>query len=336
MLSLERLALDEVDWERLDGLEDRVLFQTRAWLDFVAQTQGADPVVAVLRDGAQELGWFTGLVSTRLGVRVLGAPMPGWSTQYMGFNLLEGTSRRAALEAVVPFAFGELRCAHLEVCDRRLPVDQLAGLGMQHDDVGTFVVDLSPSEDEIRGRMTSGSRQNMRKAERLGVVVEEAEPEGFAAEYYTQLQDVFAKQRLVPTYSQRRVEALIEHLYPTGRLQLIRVRAPDGMPIATALVAGLGQSAYFWGGASWRSHQQLRPNESLFWHAFTTWKSRGAVEFDFGGGGEYKRKYGATELFVPHARVSRWRVLSQLRGVAKRSVAARQQAVGALQARVRA
>ncbi|MGB8650860.1 MAG: GNAT family N-acetyltransferase [Mycobacteriales bacterium] len=335
MLSLERLALDEVEWKRLDALDDRVLFQTREWLAFVAESQGAEPVVAVLRERGVERGWFTGLMSSRFGVRVLGAPLPGWSTQYMGFNLLPGTSRAAAFGALLPFAFGELRCAHLEVCDRWAGLPDLAGLGAQHEDVRTYVVDLRPGLEEIRAAMTSGTRQNMRKAGRVGLVVEDAEPHGFAAEYYSQLQDVFAKQRLVPTYPLRRVEALIEHLYPTGRLQLIRVRTPEGTSIATALVAGVGRNAYFWGGASWREHQHLRPNELLFWHAFTTWKERGAEEFDFGGGGDYKRKYGATELVVPHGRLSRWRVLSHLREAVKRSVAARQQAAGAFQSRAR-
>jgi CelD/BcsL family acetyltransferase involved in cellulose biosynthesis len=331
VVTLERVALADVDWVRLDALQDRVLFQTQAWLSFVAQTQGAEPVVAVLRDGGAELGWFTGLVLQRFGLRILGAPLPGWSTQFMGFNLLPGTDRRAAFAALRSFAFGELRCVHLEVCDRWGTSADLDALGGVHDDVPTFVVDLRPHEDEIRGRMTSGTRQNMRKAARVGVVVEDAEPEGFAADYYAQLRDVFAKQRLVPTYSLRRVEALVEHLYPTGRLQLVRVRAPDGSSIATALVAGHGRTAYFWGGASWRSHQQLRPNEALFWHVFTTWKGRGAVEFDFGGGGEYKRKYGAAELFVPHARASRSPVLEHLRSAAKRSFTAGQRVVGALQ-----
>ncbi len=330
MLTWERLSLDDVDWARLDALPDRVLFQTRAWLEFLADTQGGEPVVAVLRDGQEERGWFTGLVTSRLGMRLLGAPLPGWTTQYMGFNLLPGSSRGEALAGLARFAFGDLRCVHAEVCDRYAGPADLQPLAGPCDEILTYSVDLRPEEDEIRRRMTSGTRQNMRKAERVGLTVEDAEPEGFAAEYYAQLEDVFAKQRLVPTYSQQRVEALIRHVHPTGNLQLIRVRAADGTSIATALVAGLGPAAYFWGGASWRQHQHLRPNELLFWHAFTTWKARGAEEFDFGGGGDYKRKYGACELVVPHARLSRWRVLEHLRDAAKHAVKVRQQAAGAV------
>lgn len=330
---LRRLSLDEVDWDRLDGLDDRVLFQTRAWLSFVTETRGAEPVVAALLDGSEVCGWFTGLVTTRLRLRVLGAPLPGWNTPYLGFNLLPGVKHSDAVQALLPYAFGELRCAHVELCDRWGEAPSVADQRVRQEPALTFVVDLRPEQPLIRARMTSGTRQNLRKAERVGLVVEDAVPEGFAAEYYAQLKDVFAKQRLVPPYGQERVEALIEHLYPTGRLQLIRVRTADGTSIATGLVTGLGRLAYFWGGASWREHQHLRPNEMLFWHAFTTWKERGAEEFDFGGGGEYKRKYGAQELWLTHARWSRWQILDHLRDAAQHSVTAKQRALGAVRAR---
>ena len=116
--------------------------------------------------------------------------------------------------------------------------------------------------------------------------------------------------------------------HPTGCLQLIRVCAADGTSIATGIVLGMGHTAYFWGGASWRQHQRLRPNEALFWYAFTTWKRRGACEFDFGGGGEYKRKYGAADLLVPHARWSKWPALESLRATARQMAVARQRVAG--------
>jgi hypothetical protein len=32
---------------------------------------------------------------------------------------------------------------------------------------------------------------------------------------------------------------------------------------------------YFWGGASWREHQHLRPKEALIWHALRWVRSEG-------------------------------------------------------------
>ncbi|MCW2674459.1 MAG: Aminoacyltransferase femX, partial [Frankiales bacterium] len=329
-LTLRRVPLAEVDWQALDRYPDRLLFQRRPWLDFLQECHSAEPVVAEVCRGGETCGWLTGLMTRHLGFRVLGAPRPGWTTPYLGFNLEAGTSRREAVAALPAFAFKELGCVHVEVCDRSFVPTDLAGLEGRRSETKTFVLDLRPELDEISARMTSGTRQNLRKGCRSGIEVEDAEPEGFAEEYYGQLRDVFAKQGLVPSYSAARVESLIRHLHPTGDLQLIRVRAPEGESIATGLVLGVGTSAYFWGGASWRRHQHLRPNEALFWHAFTTWRARGAQEFDFGGGGTYKVKYGATELRLHQLRWSRWPGVEAARSLVRASTTARQRAVGSL------
>src|SRR5882724_942823 len=90
----------DVDWGRLDGFADRTVFQTREWLQFVHETQRARIVLFELMDGSEVAGYFTGLVFSRLGMRMLGSSFPGWTTPYMGFNLAPGASRRDALAAV--------------------------------------------------------------------------------------------------------------------------------------------------------------------------------------------------------------------------------------------
>jgi len=319
MLRLERLQLDQVDWKRLDAFDDRLVFQTREWLEFIRRTQDAQPLVAALLDEKDEIvGYFTGLVIRRFGVRILGSPFPGWTTSYMGFNLEDGVGRREAAQALVRFAFGPLGCLHLELKDRFLAADELADLGFEHTPNVTFEVDLEPPEDAIFGRMTSACRRAIRKSEKVGVVVEEAAGEGFADEYYAQLEEVFAKQSLSPTYDASRVRELIDTIHPTGRLLLLRARSPDGQGIATGIFPALNKTAYFWGGASWREHQIMRPNEAIFWYAMRYWKARGAQVLDMGGGGEYKRKYGPTELSVPFFRKSRVPALGLLRELARR------------------
>src|SRR5439155_13683195 len=72
-LVFEPVPLDRCDWGALDALEDRVLFQTREWLEFLRRTQDAAPVVAALRADGETVGWFTGAVVRRFGVRILGS-----------------------------------------------------------------------------------------------------------------------------------------------------------------------------------------------------------------------------------------------------------------------
>ena len=326
MLSLERLDPERVDWRRLDAFDDRVIFQTREWLAFVAETQDAEPLIAEVRDGGTSVGYFTGLVARRFGMRILGSPLPGWTTSYMGFNLEHDLPRKEAVEALLTFAFETLGCVHVELRDRRIELEDVAGLRLEHTPWPGFEVDLRPSEDEIWRRFKGPARTSIRKAEKLGVVVEEADDLTFAEDFYPQLIDVFAKQSLVPTYDIDRVRALIRNVLPTGRLLLLRARNADGACIATAILPAMNGAAYFMGGASWRQHQTLRPNEAILWHAMRYWKARGVERLDLGGGLDYKRKYGPSEYSIPFLRRSRSRSLSGLRNLAKEAYALRQRA----------
>jgi hypothetical protein len=329
-MRLERLTPEADEWARIDGHRERLVFQTREWVSFVAATQGAEPVVAAVKDGHATVGYFTGLVVRRFGIPILGSPLPGWTTQYMGFVLDEGVSRRAAVEALLPFAFGELGCMHLELRDPTIRLDTVTGLGFEHTPKISLEVDLRRREDEILASMTSACRRCIRKAEKVGVTVEEASDDACADDYYGQLQDVFAKQSLVPMYGVQRVRALIEQLHPTGRLLLLRARSPDGECIATGIFPALNRAMYFWGGASWRQHQIMRPNEAVMWYAMRYWKARGVETCDLGGGAEYKRKYGPREVEAPFLRKSRFRAVSRLRALARQAFRQRQRAMGRL------
>jgi CelD/BcsL family acetyltransferase involved in cellulose biosynthesis len=332
VLRLERLDESRVDWEELDSYADRNVFQMREWLDFIRKTQQAEPVIAAVRREGETLGFFTGLVVQRYGIRILGSPLRGWTTAYLGFNLRQGVARRDAVEALPQFAFRTLGCVHLELRDRQLTVDDVAGLGFDWGPrwMTTLEVSLREPEEEIIARVTSACRRCIRKAEKVGVTVEEANDVEFADDYYAQLRDVFAKQSLVPTYDRARVVELIRHLLPTGRLLLLRARDADGRCIATGLFPAMNGRMYFWGGASWRSDQILRPNEALMWHAMRHWKARGVEVCDLGGGAEYKRKWGPVEVTVPFFRMSRFRAIAAARDLMKRGIRVRQATLGRL------
>jgi CelD/BcsL family acetyltransferase involved in cellulose biosynthesis len=329
-MRLQRLDSNEIDWDLLDGFADRLVYQTREWLRFVERTQGAEPVVAALRDGGEPVGYFTGLVTRRFGVRILGSPMPGWTTGFMGFNLDPGVPRRAAVEALLPFAFGELGCAHLELKDRELEWTDVEGLGFAATPWRGLQVDLSRSQDEIWAGLKGPCRTAVRKAERQGVTVEEASGPDFAEDFYPQLTDVFAKQQLVPPYGIDRVRALIRDVEPGGHLLLLRARDSDGTCVATGIFPGMNRTMHFLAGGSLREHQHLRPNEALMWHALRYWKSRGAEIADLGGYMDYKRKWGTAEISPPFLRRSRNGAVGLLRNAARAAYDARQRLQGRL------
>ncbi len=125
--AFHKLDFASINSAELDAFEDRIIFQTRPWINFIARTQNAEPIIAALREDNETLGYFTGLIVKRFGFKILGSPFPGWNTPYMGFNLKPGISRTIAMEALTDFAFKELKCHHLEIMDRRMTSRRLRG-----------------------------------------------------------------------------------------------------------------------------------------------------------------------------------------------------------------
>ena len=330
MLTFDRVHLCLEHWDStLQQFPDRTWCQSSAWLNFLAETQKGEIVIAALHEGNSVLGYFSGLMIRRFGLRILGSPLPGWTTAYMGLVLKPEVPRTEALEALQRFAFSDLRCVHLEFMDRNLSASA-AGDRYPFLSYNSFEIDLSRDDDELFSKMTHPCRRSIRLATREGVLVQEASDVAFVEDYYSQLTDAFAKDNLVPTYSKGRVEALIRHLQPAGNLLLLRAIGPDGHCIATGISMAMHDRAELWGTASWRHYQHLRPNELLAWHTMRYWKSRSVQFLDMGGAGEYKRKYGVYEISVPWIHISRYSVLPMLRNSAATAVKVRQRWLGGL------
>ncbi|MEA5571821.1 GNAT family N-acetyltransferase [Calothrix sp. UHCC 0171] len=315
------LKFSRIDYQQLTELESFAtpsIFQTVNWLNFVKETQDAEPVVAVIENENIPVGYFTGLIIKKFGLRILGSPFPGWTTSYMGFNLHPSIRNVDALIALENFAFNDLNCIHLEIMNRHLNTDDLLKAGYKCDFFPNFEIDLSQDEDHIFASMSSSCRWSIRKAKKLGVSIEIAEDLSFADDYYSQLQDVFAKQKLVPTYPKERVKSLIRNLLPTSQLLLLRAKDGNNNCIATGIFPALNDTMFFWGGASYRTYQDLRPNEALIWFAMRYWKSRGVSILDMAGARDYKRKYGVvSEIAIPWGRKSKYHTLEKLRNFGK-------------------
>lgn len=329
-MKCEIVEFESANHDALDRFADRTVFQTAGWVRFVREAQKATPVLAELNERGKVVGYFTGLTIERFGVKVLGSSFPGWTTPYMGFNLLAGVSRAAALVALEKMAWNDLKCLHMEVSDPLFAVEDGQALGFKCDFYASYQSDLTRTEAEIFQAMDSACRRCIRKAEKSGITIEEAHDLRFADEYYEQLKDVFSKQGLVPTYGIDRVRALIKHVEP-GNLLRLRARDSEGKCIATGIFPGFNKIAEFWGNASLRSSQILRPNEAIHWYAMRYWKKRGVSIYDWGGQAAYKEKYGCVPYQVPWFTKSRYPFVSTLRDEAKKMFARKQRFVGWLQ-----
>lgn len=319
MARFERLEFHPEEWGRtLATFPDAIVYQSPAWLSFLAESQKGEPVVAALKDGEQILGYFTGLVVRYLGLKILGSPFRAWTCPYMGFALRPGVPRRVAYQALPALAFGTLGCVHFEIVDPFSKAEDLEGLGLPYQMNGTYEIDLSQSEETILAKMNSYRRRDIRRAEKNGVVIQEVEAHdaAFVDEFYEQLKDVFAKQGLVPTFGADRVRIMIKHLETTGMLLKLRARNRQGACIASGMFVGMHKNAFYWAGASWRQFQDLHPNEFLQWYSMRFWKRRGMKSYNLVGTMDFKARFGGQQTSVPLVRKSRNRLISGFRSAA--------------------
>lgn len=314
MPTFERITPAPAAWENaLKAFGDRNVFQSREWLSFLSDSQNFEPVLAVLKEDDRVLGYFVGVLTRKMGFKILASPMPGSSTPYLGFCMLPGVSRRLAVEALPHFAFKVLKCAFVEVVDAHLTEDDVRGLDYLIKLNPTLEIDLTQTEDELLEKMTKSCRWTVRKGEKNGVTIEETSDLHFAEEFADQLKDVFAKQGLMPHYGADRVRSIIKHLHPTGNLLMIRARDPLGNCIGTAISPAANGTAYYLGGASWRQYQKLYPNEVIQWYLIRYWRRRGMRVYNMVGNKEFKQKFGGKETSALCISKSRNRVVAALR-----------------------
>jgi lipid II:glycine glycyltransferase (peptidoglycan interpeptide bridge formation enzyme) len=182
-----------------------------------------------------------------------------------------------------------------------------------------YMIDLSLSEDELYKNLHQKScRYSINKSKKLGVSIRETmDVENFVDVYYLQLQEVFKKQGLSPTYKKDCVQALVKALYP-DHILLLEAVTKDGEIAATGLFPGEKNIAVFWGGASYQKFQNLCPNEPLIWEAIRIWKNRGAKIFDMCGLRPYKLKFGPTLYTKPRIFFAKYRILIFAKRILKR------------------
>lgn len=313
MITFERIAFEQMDWELATQIGGMNIFQSRPWLDFLTKRQSLEPVVARIRENGELRGFFTGLVAEKFGLRILGSPFRGWTTYFMGFNLKPGVPRRAILEEFPHFAFHELGCQYLELIDPLLTEADCCGLKYRLEPLPWYALDLSPPEETLFANMKHACRTNIRKACKNELVIEQTCEPKFAEEYYAQYVEVMQRHALQPAFCLATVQLMLKHLLSTDNLLLLCARLPNGQCIATGLFLAFQRTAIFWGAASRNDYQHLRPNESLAWQGVKLLKARGVEILHFGGyAGQYKEKFGCRDARIRRLRLASSTVLGSL------------------------
>jgi FemAB-related protein (PEP-CTERM system-associated) len=182
--------------------------------------------------------------------------------------------------------FCELR--HVEGVDRELPA---------REGKVSMAIPLDRTPETIWKEFSAKVRNQIRKSEKLGATVREADPASEPSPYY----DVFAENMRdlgTPVYSPAFFEEMFR-VFPDS-LRLNVVECEGQIAAAGICVAHDGFTEIHWAGAR-RQFFRYKPNMLLYWDAISHAADAGLREFCFGrctacsGPHRFKKQWGSTE-----------------------------------------
>lgn len=286
-------ALEAARWDELIApYETRQLFHRRAWLDYLAASRDVEICFWAIREHGRTVGYFCGGVLRKGPFRILGSPLKGWGTNFMGPVADRDLDQRAFLRGVDDLAARE-RLAVVELESPLLGDPALQAHGYEAVEQQTYVVELAPDDPgKVWDRIDLKSRQKIKKAQRLGASVRETTDARFASEFYEQFVEVLARKSLSPPYGPQCPRVLLDVLRPDGMVDALEVLDPEGQSIATGIFPHDDRTVYFWGGASRLAGWKFSPNDLLQWTAMEAACRRGLCTYNMCGYGYFKSKFG--------------------------------------------
>jgi SAM-dependent methyltransferase len=300
---LEPLIATEAErWDDLVRLyETRELFHRRTWLNYLAESRGAEIRLWRIRSEGTEIGYFCAGLLKKGPFKILGSPLRGWGTNSMGPVVHRDVDQDELLDALdelcrdQAIAMAELEHPLFgEQCFRAHGYDPMGS--------GTYLVDLRPGPDALWRTLHGTCRNRIRKARKLGLRAELTRDPAVVDEFYDQYRDVLRRKGLVPPYPRDTALQLRKHLDAADLLFAVRVRDRNDRTLATGLFPHDERTVYFWGGASVHDALDSCPNDLLHWHLICQAAERGLRLYNMCGDGRFKGKFGGA-----HVSVTRWR-----------------------------
>ncbi len=144
-----------------------------------------------------------------------------------------------------------------------------------------FVLDVTPSEDELLASFKQKTRYNIRVAEKRGVVVA-IDNSDAAFEKYLQLTEETTKRQGFYAHGRGYHRKMWETLHSAGIAHLLTAKY-NGEIITTWILFRFNDTLYYPYGASTREHREVMANNLVMWEAIKLAKQWGLHYLDMWG-----------------------------------------------------
>jgi serine/alanine adding enzyme len=235
-------------------------------------------------------------------ITVIGGPFRFMTTRsvvYGGPLCLDGELGRAALAFLLheynrragsDVLFTEFRNVH-DITDL-LPA--LNESGYVFEDHLNFLIDLTRPSEELWKNIRSNAQRNIRKAQKSGVTIAEAQTLADVDAAYAILQDVYRRIQ-VPLPDRSLFLEAFQTLYPKNMMRILFARL-NGINIGALMLLIYQGNVLYWYTGPLREYAEYRPGDLMVWSALEFGKKMGAHTFDFGGGGKPNEEYGVRDF----------------------------------------
>lgn len=312
------------DWDALVmRFENYRIFQKTNWLQSIEASSGARRLHLVFQKNNEIVACLPGLLFKKSWLRIFGSPLVGWQTETMGpaFDP-DKISTHEICKHLISFLQDRYGVQHIELATALFDDREAGELGFRCKPQFTYRVPLFPgNEMRAMGNIRPKTRNQLRKALKLGLVVRVENEESFVDEFYDQLTEVFTRRGKTLPFNRNRVLQIFRHMKEAGSLLAISVLLPDGSKsIATGLFMFEAKELHLWGWAHRTQYRWYCPVELLTWTAMQKGMEEGCVSLDMAGGGNAKEKFGAVpDNTVSRLQWSRYEWLAQLRSSAEKA-----------------
>jgi len=280
------------EWRSLVETTSSSLFHSPVWMRVINETYGTDMSAAIIeRDGAPVAGVAWSESNDLIGRKRITLP-------YSDFCDVLGDDENDRLALARSVIADDLPWV-VRTFDGNLPGLRPNSEAMRH--FKWHGLDVTPDEDSLLAAMTSNSRRGIRKAERSGVEIRQAESKADLREWFLlHLRLRKYKHHLLAqpfSFFERMWDLLIDQ--GDGFLLMA---FHEGKLLGGTLYLTWGDTCYYKYNASDHGSLNLRPNNLLTWAGALEAKRRGLKILDFGRSSasqqgliDYKAGFGAKE-----------------------------------------
>ena len=161
----------------------------------------------------------------------------------------------------------------------------------------TVMIDLTATEAEMLARMRRQTRYEVRRADKLGIVIEKGNSEELFKEFHQVQAETAKRQGFIPP----NLKTLLAEREAFGTSIWIYVaKTPENKPIAYGLIIGNGKEADYFEAASTDLNRKLPGAYALLWQAMKDLKTAHYERFNLWGiapPGQPNHRYAGVTTF---------------------------------------